>query len=105
MAAVLCASPFLGILLTAWGIYQAYQTQTEGGAALDPTGFKLAVGRCIYPAAVTLVLALVGFPMALWAIIARQQRQWWLLMATAFASILLGWCILHGAWLYLTHPS
>jgi hypothetical protein len=105
MAAVLCAAPLVGIPFTAWGVIQAFEKFTADNRIIDPAGLRHAVGESLYATAVGLLLALVGFPIALRCIFGKNYRPWWLLMAAAFAGFMLAWVVVHGTWIYLHPPD
>ena len=75
MASVLCASPIVGVSLAVFGLFRVFEAAPPGSAP-DPAIMKQYLTGPLYIAAVGMVLALVGFPTALWCLFARRQRAW-----------------------------
>jgi biopolymer transport protein ExbB/TolQ len=104
MAAVLCAAPFAGAVLTALDIMRALDGTVPLGTG-DPSVLREKIGGTLYPVAIGILLALVGLPMAYWCIFRKRQRPWYLVAAVSFATFIFAWIILHGSWILLTRPE
>lgn len=103
VAATLCVTPIVGFSFTLWGVKQRLAAMSAGGVP-DVATASQYIGQALTPAAVSVVLALVGFPLALWCL-SKQQRAWWLVSACTFAGMLLLWLVIHGTWLYMSPPA
>lgn len=104
VAATLCATPIIGFAFTLWSVKQSMDAMSAHGVEDVATASRY-IGQALTPAAVSVLLALVGFPIAMWCLVSRQQRAWWLISACAFAGMLLLWLAIHGTWLYMNPPA
>jgi biopolymer transport protein ExbB/TolQ len=113
IAALLCVAPIVGLAYSIWVLIPAFNavaTGIEAGAPMGPDDpvLQKSIGQSLFVTAVGIVLAIVGFPLSLWCIFGRRQRQWWLVTAATVAGLFFAWTIVSGTWHYLhsrSHPS